>query len=333
MRQRTSHSVVAVLAMLMVMALPGLAAAGASATTQLRVNIFPGVNNLPLYAAQAGGFFARRGLDVHIQFTPNSDAQREGLARGDFEIAHAGVDNSVALVELAKVDAIIVMGGDSGMNSLFVQPEIQAYADLRGKTVIVDAPNTSYALLLYKMLGLNGLDRGSYTVKPIGGTKFRLESMLKDKSYAATMLNPPFSVLAEQGGLRNMGLAVRLVGAYQGPGMFVLRRWSQANADTLVSYVQAYVEGLRWALAPAHKAEAVALLAEKLKLSADVAAKCYDMAADPVGGFAKDARFDIEGFKNTLKLRAEIEGQWAGSPPPAERYFDLSYYQRAVAGM
>lgn len=333
MRQQTSRLVVAAVVMLTAMGLPGLAAAGTSALTQLRVNVFPGVSNLALYAAQAKGFFARRGLEVHIQFTPNSEEQREGLARGDFEIAHAAVDNAIAMVELAKVDAIIVMGGDSGMNSLFVQPEIHTYADLRGKTIIVDAPNTAYALLLYKMLGLNGLDRGGYTVKPIGGTKLRLEAMLKDKSHAATMLNPPFSVLAEQGGLRSMGLAVRMLGAYQGPGMFVLRRWAQANADTLVRYIQAYVEGLRWAMAPAHKAEAAALVAEQLKLSTEVAEKCYEIAADPVGGLAKDARFDVEGFKNTLKLRAEIESQWAGTPPPAEKYFDLSYYDRAVAGL
>jgi ABC-type nitrate/sulfonate/bicarbonate transport system substrate-binding protein len=332
-RQRALDSVVAALAMLVIMGPPDLAAAWTNASTLLRVNVFPGVSNLALYAAQAGGFFARRGLEVHIQFTRNSPEQREGLAQGAFEIAHAGVDNAVAMVELAKVDAVIVMGGDSGMNSLFVQPAIQSYADLRDKTVIVDAPNTAYALVLYKMLGLNGLDRGAYGVKPIGGTKLRLEAMLKDKSHAATMLNPPFSVQAEQGGLRNMGLAVRMLGAYQGSGMFVLRSWAQANADTLVRYIQAYVEGLRWAMAPAHKAEAVALVADRLKLSLDVAAKCYELAADPVGGLAKDARIDIEGFKNTLKLRAEFEGQWRGSPPPAEKYFDLSYYQRAVAGL
>ncbi|HSB77976.1 MAG TPA: ABC transporter substrate-binding protein [Candidatus Methylomirabilis sp.] len=333
MRRRTSRSVVAALAMLMAVGIPGLAAAGTSLPAQLRVNVFPGISNLALYAAQTRGFFARRGLDIHIQFTANSQDLREGLAKGAFEIAHAGVDNAIAMVELANADAIIVMGGDGGMNSLFVQPEIRSYADLHGKTVIVDAPNTAYALVLYKMLSLNGLDRGTYTVKPIGGTKLRLEAMLKDKGYAATMLNPPFSVLAEQGGLRNMGPAVRMLGAYQGSGMFVLRAWARANAEALIRYIQAYVEGPRWAMAPAHKTEATALVADQLKQSADVATKSYEIAADPMGGLTKDARLDIEGFKNTLKLRAEVEGQRSGSPPPAEKYFDRSYYDRAVAGL
>jgi hypothetical protein len=41
----------------------------------------------------------------------------------------------------------------------------------------------------------------------------------------------------------------------------------------------------------------------------------------------------MEGFKNVLQLRAEIEGQWGGNPPPVEKYVDLSYYQKALAGL
>jgi len=41
----------------------------------------------------------------------------------------------------------------------------------------------------------------------------------------------------------------------------------------------------------------------------------------------------MEGFKNVLKLRAEIEGQWGGNAPPPEKYVDLSYYNRALSGI
>ena len=44
------------------------------------------------------------------------------------------------MVELAKSDAVIVTGGDHGFNRIFAQPEINSLADLRGKTVVVDAP-------------------------------------------------------------------------------------------------------------------------------------------------------------------------------------------------
>ena len=64
------------------------------------------------------------------------------------------------MVESAKADAIIVMGGDNGFNHIFVQPEIKSLADMRGKTVAVDAPNTAFALLLYKALKDRGPQQG-----------------------------------------------------------------------------------------------------------------------------------------------------------------------------
>ena len=48
--------------------------------TKLAVIVFPGVPNLPIFAAQAKGFFAKRGLDVDVRFTPNSEELRNGLA-------------------------------------------------------------------------------------------------------------------------------------------------------------------------------------------------------------------------------------------------------------
>ena len=76
----------------------------------LRVNIFNTSSNLPLLAAQANGCFAARGIEVEFQNTPNSDEQRAGLAAGQFEIAHAAVDNAVAMVESAGTGSLIKQG-------------------------------------------------------------------------------------------------------------------------------------------------------------------------------------------------------------------------------
>ena len=320
---------------LIAMTVVGMLAAGqaALAQTPLKVIVFPSVSNLGLLAAQHNGIFAKHGLAVEIINTPNSDELRDGLAAGRYQIAHAAVDNLVAMVELAKADAVIVTGGDSGFNNLYVQPEIKSYADLRGKTVVVDAPNTAYALLLYKMLKDNGVVKGEYTIKPVGGTQQRLATMQQDKANAAAMLNPPFSFRAEQAGLKSLGSAAVAVGAYQAGGAFVMRGWAQANADTLVRYIRAYVEGLRWAMNPANRTETTALFAERLKLPSDIAQKSYDLMVHPANGLAIEAKFDAAGFRNVLKLRAEIEGQWGGNPPPPDKYLDLTYYDKALAGL
>jgi ABC-type nitrate/sulfonate/bicarbonate transport system substrate-binding protein len=306
----------------------------AQAQTKLKVMVFPGLSNFSIFAAQHKNLFAKHGLAIELLNTPNSDTLRDGLAKGDHQIAHAAVDNAVAMAELAKADIAIVTGGDNGFNRIFVQPEIASYADLRGKTVVVDAPNTAFALLLYKVLKDNGLNKGDYTVKPVGGTPARLEAMTKDKANAAAaVLNPPFSFRAAQAGLKDMGAAAKAVGAYQADGAFVMRDWAKANSETLVRYISAYVEGRRWALDPANKAEAIQLLADRLKLPPEVAAQSYAVATESGDSIAKDARFDMEGFRNVLKLRAEIEGQWGGIPPAPEKYVDLSYYDKALGGL
>src|SRR2546421_12186046 len=94
----------------------------ASAQTPLKVKMFPGAQALPALAAQSQGLFERHGLKVEILFTANSDEQRAGLAKGEFELARAAVDNAAALVEMAKEDVEIVTGGDVSMQELIVQP-------------------------------------------------------------------------------------------------------------------------------------------------------------------------------------------------------------------
>src|ERR1043166_527143 len=273
--------------------------------TKLTVIVFPGVQNLPMFAAQAKGFYAKRGLDVDIKFTPNSDELRNGLAEGRYQIAHSAVDNAFALKDKANVDVAVVLGGDNSFNHLIVQPEIAALADIKGKAVAVDAVNTAYAFQLYEMLRQKGLNKGDYEVKSVGATGFRLDAMLKDKTMTAAILNPPFSVRAVQGGLKDMGTAAAARGAYQGTTAFVLSDWGKANADTLVKYLQAYIEGWRWCFEPKNKEAAVALLADRLKLPADVAMASFETTKND---FSHEGAIDMEGVKTVLKLRAQFEG-------------------------
>jgi hypothetical protein len=93
------------------------------------------------------------------------------------------------------------------------------------------------------------------------------------------------------------------------------------------------VESLRWAMNSANSSDATALLAERLKIAPDIAAATYEIAANRTTGLAPDAGLDLEGFRNVLALRAELEGAWAGTPPSPNKYLDLSYYQRALANV
>lgn len=304
--------------------------ARSQAPARLRVKVFPGASNLALFAAQHKGWFTAQGIELDLQYTQNSTELRDGLAAGAFDIAHAAVDNAVAMREGGGHDIVIFMGADSSMNELFVQPDITAVEQLRGRTLIVDAPNTAFALQAKKILLKAGLKAGDYTVKPVGGTFQRVKAMLDDRSHAASTLNPPFSLQARDAGLRSLGWVVDLIGPYQGFGAFAMRAWARSSGDVLERYVMAYVRGLRWALARENRDEVIGLLQSRLTLARPLAEQTYAVLTDPRIGLAPDARFDREGFANVLALRAEIEGQWGGTPPPQDRYVDLGWYERAL---
>jgi ABC-type nitrate/sulfonate/bicarbonate transport system substrate-binding protein len=294
----------------------------------LHVNTFPTARSLPFYVAADRGFFARRGLKVELEFTESSERQRQGLAGGTVDIVHSAVDNAVAMTDVAKADVVIVSGGDSGTNEFYVQDTIKDFAGIRGQAIVVDATNTAYALQAKKILAQHGLrDGADYTLNPAGNGPRRLAALLADKNNAGAILNLPYSLQAAAKGMRSLGRTTDMLGPYQAGGAFVRRSWVRDNAATLENYLAAFVEALRWSLDPKNHAEAAAILVDKLKLPQDMADKSLTLMAEPGFGFARDAAFDMAGFKNVLALRAEVEG---GAPSDPQRYIDLSYFERAM---
>jgi ABC-type nitrate/sulfonate/bicarbonate transport system substrate-binding protein len=296
---------------------------------RLSVMVFPGTQTLPLYAAQKLGLFEKRGLAVDLVPASNSTEQRNGLAVGRYQIVHGAADQCIAMV-LAGIDAVVVAGGDNGFNHVVVQPEIGRLSDLRGRTLVADVANTGWSFVLYEILRRNGLNKGDYAIHEAGAPVRRFEAMRDDKTMAGAILNPPNLIQARRAGLKDTGPAADVIGLYQGTVPYVLRGWASANAEVLAAYLAAMIEGLRWALDPSNRREAVALYAERLALPVDVVAETYAAAADPIYGLARDAALDIAGFETTLRLRAAFTG---ASLSPAQDYIDLTYYDRALASL
>src|SRR2546430_17265348 len=90
----------------------GLLCSGARAQEpslqKIRLTSLPG-RPLPVVAAEMNGTFAKFGIEVEVSPAPNSDAMRAALAEGKAGIAHAGVDNSVAVVEPAGPASVLVV--------------------------------------------------------------------------------------------------------------------------------------------------------------------------------------------------------------------------------
>jgi ABC-type nitrate/sulfonate/bicarbonate transport system substrate-binding protein len=306
----------------------GRHAFGASPPT-LRVISIPG-RPLPVLLAEKQGIFAKYGVSVHVDAAPTSDALRTSLASGQADIAHAAVDNAVAMVENSRANVVIVMGGEGSINELIAQPDIHSISELRGRTLLVDAPNTAYAIQLKKILLASGLRAGSdYQLSPVGATPLRLQAMRDHKEYAASILGPPASVIARHAGFVSLGSTRTLLGPYQAIGAFTEQAWAHGHSDSLVKYLAAYIEAQRRLLEPASRASVLELFKEEWHLEEPAASATYVLMQGRVW-YQLDARFDVEGFKTVLRLRAEIEGQWKGQAPAPENYCDFSYYQQAL---
>src|SRR5579864_8478686 len=146
----------------------------------------------PVMIAESRSILAKYGIEVEYLVRPSSESLRNDLAAGKGDVAFLAVDNDVAMVDSAGVDVVIVMGAESSENEIIAQPGTKSIADLRGRTLLVDATNTAYALELKKVLLNNGMHPGKeYQLKPVGSTPFRLQAMRDNREYAAAVMNPP----------------------------------------------------------------------------------------------------------------------------------------------
>ena len=326
----TRHILAALLGSTAVLA-PSAVSAQSAPPQKVRVLTLLG-RPLQFTAADKLGLFAKYGLDVENVNKKNSDELRTDMAAGNGDLAYLAVDNAVAMVELAHEDVVIVMGGEGSQNELIAQPEIKSISDLRGKTLIVDAPNTAYALQMKKILSANGLSPGKdYEIKPFGATPQRLVAMREHRDFAGSMLGPPVSLVAKHGGFVSLASVQQTIGPYQAAGFFTKRQWAKEHRDLLVSILAAIIEAQRWLMDPPNKAQVIDLLVKENHLAPDIAAESYESSFNKPGGFATDARFDLIGFENVLKLRAEVEGSWGGHPPSPDKYYDATYYDAALS--
>jgi ABC-type nitrate/sulfonate/bicarbonate transport system substrate-binding protein len=311
-------------------------AARAEATT-LEVIVFAGGFNWPIWAAEQQGYFAQRGIAVHLTPTPGSEFQLKNLIEGKFDIGMTAIDNVIAYQEgqgEAQVsvapDLFAFMGGDNGFLRLVAVPEVKSYADLRGKELTVDARTTGYAFVLEKMLEKGGLRSSDYQLVKAGGVLARFDDLMQ-KRHAATLLLSPFDVPAEAKGFTLLGSAIDVFGHYQGLVGAARRDWAKTRQRELVGYIGGYVQGLGWLYEPKNKEPAVALLREKLpNMSPELAAKAYDILLDPKDGFTRKAEIDMVGVRTVLALRSEYGEPKKTLSDPA-KYVDLSYYKEALA--
>jgi ABC-type nitrate/sulfonate/bicarbonate transport system substrate-binding protein len=310
----------------------------ATSIPAVKLIAFPGAPNLPIFAALEQGAFERAGVKLDLETTPNSSYQAEALAAGKFDIAGTAFDNVVAYREGQGAVAFAeppnffaFMGATQIELALVVSPEIKTFADLRGKSMALDALGTGFAFVLYHMLENGGLPPGSYERAAVGATPQRWESV-KSGQHAGTMTIEPFTSIAVAQGFRILEKSTNVLKNYQG-GIFAARRsWAAENAPALRAFIRGYLEGLAWTLDPANRRAATDLLMRKMpEIKPGVVDAVMTSLLSERSGLTPGGAVTIEGIRTALQLRTRYGSGKAALNDP-NKYIDLSYYEQARAG-
>jgi ABC-type nitrate/sulfonate/bicarbonate transport system substrate-binding protein len=310
-------------------------AAVVHAQTPLRVITFDGGWNLPVWAAQRQGFFDEQKLTVQLTYTPNSGFLVSSLLEGKFDIGLALVDNLVAYQEgqgEAKIpdnpDLFAFMGSDGGFLSVVAAPGVQGFADLKGKTLSVDAMTTGAAFVLREIAARNGIAEAEVTYARAGGTANRYRDLLAGK-HEATLLRTPFELLAVNRGYRKLATA-EMLGPYQGTAGIARRSWARDHEAALVGFLRAYKAGVDWLYDRANRDVVEALLVANIRdMTPPLAKQSYDLLLADKGGLSRDLALDPAGLRTVLALRSKY-GMPQKTLTDPMKYIDASYHEKAL---
>ena len=301
----------------------------------VRVISFDGGWNLPVWAAQRQGFFEANGIAVQTSYTPSSGFLIASLFDGRQDIALALMDNLIAYQEgqgEVKIpeppDLVAILGGDGGFLSVVAAPGVKSFAELKGKTLSVDALTTGAAFVLRELVAKNGLSDHDVSYARAGGTSNRYADLLAGK-HDATLLRTPFELLAQNRGFHVLASA-EMLGPYQGTAGFVRRSWGEAHETAVVGFLKGYRAGVEWLYQPANREIVEALLTANIRdMTPALARQSYDLLLAQPGGIYRDARPDLPGIGTVLALRSKYATPAKALSDPS-KYVDLSYYDKAV---
>jgi ABC-type nitrate/sulfonate/bicarbonate transport system substrate-binding protein len=304
----------------------------------LRVIGFAGGFNLAIWAGLRQGFFAAEGLHIDLHFTPNSVYQITNLLAGRYDIAMTALDNVVAYQEGQNEapigpnpDLFAFLGSDNAFLSLVSQKPYAKVADLRGKTLTVDAMTTGFAFVLREILARNGIAESEVTFERAGGVSSRFRAMLENPKHAATMQMTPFELLGEARGMNTILRADDALGAYAGMCGVARRSWARDNEKAVVGFTRAYWRSVQWMVEPGNRAVVESLLiANVSSLTPALAPRAAGILLAERGGFRRDVSIDEAGARTVLALRSKYGLPQRMLSDPS-RYIDMRYREMALA--
>ena len=273
--------------------------------------------NVSYIVAKHEGFFGREGLTVCYNQVRSSDQQWGDLLAGRYDIISASSDTAVTRYVNLGLPISMVAGLEMNNDQVLAVNTargINTFEDLRGKPILVDAPDTGFSFLLRKILAEHGLhlENGDYSLRAVGGVALRYAALQAGQTpdgqpAYASMINYPFAAQLREPVVA-LARAEDYVFPYQGGAFAVRHDYSASHPDTIVSFLRAIIDGGRFARQRRNRETVVAHIAAELGVSTEIAERELDASLDPGTGENRNARMDKQALTGTIELRQEFGG-------------------------
>lgn len=210
---------------------------------------------VPPAIATAASWQENAGLVLETSLTQSSDEQFAALSEGRVDAVVTSMDNVFHWNHRAGPQDFVIVAQVEVTTplSIMANPSVTSVSDLKGRTILVDAPENGFVIALRALLNQAGLNLPDYTLTPVGGVKERYIALL-DGAGDATLLGPPFDALAIREGIHKVAEVQASYPEFPGQGVVVrkssltsdlgLRLWLKSLSEAL-SQLPANLEKLR----------------------------------------------------------------------------------------
>lgn len=211
--------------------------------------------------AKEKGFFEKHGVEIeHVEFEGDA-TMLQALVAGEIDSMEANPASTISAVEKGAGLKIIGSTIPGLPYALYVNKDINSFADLRGKDVGVSKPGAFPEMVLKAMMDAEGVDPNSVNLVNAGSDAQRQQALIAGKIDAVAN-SSEFVPMAEKDGYKVLAYAIDVVPEYPRFVIVANEDSLKEKSDAAVGFLAAEMEGLTYA--HNHKDEALKLTAKTI---------------------------------------------------------------------
>jgi ABC-type nitrate/sulfonate/bicarbonate transport system substrate-binding protein len=277
----------------------------------------------------AKGHFERHGVKLDLVITGSSGAAVQALIGGSLNMTTTSPAAAFLAQDKAPEMKQIIGVFERSPYTLLVNPEVKNIEGLRGKvlggTGVKTGADTESLRVMLHHHGFQ--DPRDYAVAAVGSVAQRTQALKSKTIWGVAQMEPYTSALKDQGMLELARAAdypsLKLIEMVE---VVAMRSWYTANEDTAVRFLHGWADATDWLIDPQNKAEAIKVLADRMKVEDRYAANAYRVFVEELKGFPAKGRLNMDAVR-----QAADNMKILGGVPPADftKYLDTTLWEKA----